>query len=221
MRPLTIIKRWVSGRAVRNVLGLAGALVLLGGNVGAGCFNSNRSSSLDVPLEYRPKSSGDTPVIRIPAGGPPKAYISPTVDKRTDSRLIGQNTEESVPVPVYAAAKTPADFVTDVLRQEMRSAGIEVAADVAAAPRQIDSELLQFRVDESNRYKGEVRLSAKVLDQTGKVLWQGLSVGTAGNFGKSRSITNYQETFSSALQQAIGKILTDPAFTQALSDPAK
>ena len=206
---------------VRNVLGAAGVLVLL---AAAGCNvgSAGRPSSIDVPLAYRPKDAGGMPIVQLPAAGSTKVYVSPTTDKRADARLIGENTEDAVPVPVYAAGKTPAEFVTDVLRQEMRAAGLDVADEVSGTRRQVDSELLQFRVTESSRYQGEVRLSVKVIDPTGKVVWQGVSVGTAGNFGRSRSVTNYQETFSTALQKAVAKILADPAFTQALTDaPAK
>src|SRR3712207_8873731 len=63
-------------------------------------------------------------------------------------------------------------FPYTTLFRSLRSAGIEVAADVAGTSRQVDTELLQFRVDESNNYKGEVRLAAKVVDQTGKVIWR-------------------------------------------------
>ena len=223
MGPLAIMKRCVPGRTVRNVLAAAGVLVLVGGSgAGAGCSNATRTSSIDVPLEYRPKGAGDTPLVRMPATGATRVYVSPTTDKRTDARVIGENTEDSIPIPVYAAGKAPADFETDVLRQEMRAAGLDVADEVSGTQRQVESELLQFRVTESSRYQSEVRLAVKVVDPTGQVVWQGVSVGTAGNFGKSKSVTNYQETFSTALQKAIGKILSDPTFTQAMSDgPAK
>lgn len=220
MNLLPIVRRCVWGRAARNALGLAGVLVLLGGNAGAGCSTTAPVTSIDVPLDYRPKSVGSTPVIRVPAGDAAKVYVAPTADKRTDARTLGQNTEDSTPIPVFAASRTPADFVTDVLRQELRSAGLNVAGEASGSQRQVDSEVLQFRVDESNTYKSEVRLAVKVLDPAGQVLWQGVGVGTAGNYGKSKSVVNYQETFSTALQQAIGKILADPAFTQAVSDGA-
>lgn len=207
--------------ATRALLGAAGALVLLGGNLGVGCSNASRTSSIDVPLEFRPRSDDSPPLVRLPPNGLPKVYVSPTADQRTDARMIGQNTEDEVPVPVYATGRSPADFVTDVLRQEMRSAGLDVSADVSGTTRQVDSELLQFRVDESNRYRAEVRLSVKVVDPTGGVVWQGVSVGTGSNHGKSKSVTNYQETYSDALRQAVNKILGDPAFTRALTDPAK
>lgn len=210
---------WV--RAARNAVGAAAVLMLLGGNVGAGCSNASRTSSIDVPLEFHPRSDDSPPLVRLPPTGLPKVYVSPTADQRTDARMIGQNTEGEIPVPVYAAGRTPADFVTDVLRQQMRSAGLDVAPDVSGSQRQVDSELLQFKVDESNRYRAEVRLSVKVVDPTGGVVWQGVSVGTGSNHGKSKSVTNYQETFSDALQEAINKFLADPAFTRALTDSPK
>jgi hypothetical protein len=216
-----LANRWLTRRTARAVLGAAGALVLIGGNLGAGCSNASRTSSIDVPLEFRPRSDDSPPLVRLPPTGLPKVYVAPTTDQRTDARTIGQNTEDEIPVPVYAAGRSPADFVTDVLRQEMRSAGLDISADVSGTSRQVDSELLQFRVDESNRYRAEVRLSVKVVDPTGGVVWQGVSVGTGSNHGKSKSITNYQETFSDALRESINKILADPAFTRALTDPVK
>jgi len=211
-----LTRRVNSGRVVRGALAMFGLMALLGGNLGAGCSTSGNVSSIDVPMEYKPRSA-DSPVLRTPTGTPLKIYVSPTVDNRSDPRTIGQNTEDETPIPVYAAGKTPADFVTEVLKQEMTTAGLEVISDVGGTQRQIDSELLQFKVTEDSNYQGMVQLRLKVVDATGKVLWQGVGNGDGNNYGKSKSAENYQQTFSDALRRAITKILADPKFLDAVS----
>lgn len=203
-------------RLVRGVLAVGALMVMLGSNLGAGCSTGGNVSSIDVPMEYKPRSA-DTPVMRTPSGQPLKLYVSPTVDKRADSRTIGSNNQKDTPIPVYAAGKSPGDFVTDVLKQEMTTMGLEVTDEVSSSQRQIDSELIQFNVTEGGTYKAIVQLRLKVVDPTGKVLWQGVGSGDGSNYGKSRSATNYQETYSDALRRAITKILADPKFSDAVS----
>lgn len=210
-----LLPRFCNRRVLGGALTIASLLVLVGGN-GAGCGSSGNVSSIDVPMEYNPRSQ-DMPVMRVPEGDPLKLYISPTADNRNDPRTIGQNTQEETPIPVYAASRTPADFVTSVLKQELTAAGLEVTSDVASTQRQIDSELLQFRVTEGGTYTGIVQVRIKVVDPTGAVLWQGTGTGESSNWGKSKNVENYQQTFSDALREAIVKVMADPKFMDAIS----
>lgn len=201
---------------VRGGLAAVALTVLLGGNIGAGCSMGSKVSSIDVPMDYKPRSA-DTPVMRVPTGQPMKIFVSPTADKRSDTRTIGSNTQGDAPIPVYSAGKSVADFVTDVMKQEMTTAGLEVTDDVTGNQRQVDSEILQFNVTEGGTYKAMVQLRVKVIDPTGKVLWQGVGSGDGSNYGKSKSATNYQETYSDALRRAITKVLAEPKFMEAVS----
>ena len=204
------------GRAVRGVLATAGLAVLLFGNVAASCSMGSKVSSIDVPMEYKPRTA-EMPSMRAPTGQPLKIFVSPAVDNRNDPRTIGTNTEDEMPIPVYAAGKTPADFVTDVLKQELTTAGLEVTGDVSSTQRQIDTEIIQFNVTEGNSYKAIVQLRVKIVDPTGKVVWQATGNGEGSNHGKSKSAINYQQTFSDALRRAIGKVMAEPKFVEAVS----
>ena len=201
---------------VRGGLAAMALMVLLVGSIGAGCSMGSKVSSIDVPMEYKPRTA-DTPVLRTPTGQPLKIFVSPTTDKRADTRTIGSNTQDDTPIPVYAAGKSVADFVTDVLKQEMTTAGLEVTDDATGNQRQVDSEIVQFSVTEGGTYKAIVQIRIKVIDATGKVLWQGMGPGDGSNFGKSKSATNYQETYSDALRRAITKVLAEPKFIEAVS----
>lgn len=181
----TVFRCLAGRRVIRGVLGTLGLAVFLGGNVAGSCSMGSKVSSIDVPMEYKPRSA-DSPVTRTPTGQPLKLYLSPTVDSRNDPRTIGTNTEDETPIPVYAAGKTPADFVTDVLKQEMTTAGLEVTGDVSSTQRQIDSELIQFNVTEGGTYKAIVQIRLKVVDPTGKVLWQESAPETAVTTAKAR-----------------------------------
>lgn len=211
-----MVRQIRGARALRTMLATVGLLALLGGNAGAGCSSAGKVSSIDVPMEYKPRSV-DGPVLRVPTGEPLKLFVSPTVDKRSDPQTIGENNQDEIAIPVYAAGKTPADFITEVLKQELTAAGLEITDNVSGQQRQIDSELLQFKVTEGGTYKAIVQLRIKVIDATGAVLWQGVGAGDGSNFGKSKSAVNYQETFSDATREAIIKVMADPKFMEAVS----
>lgn len=219
MRVTDWAKRATGGRTVRNVLAGLGIAVLMGSNVGAGCGNSNKSSTIDVPLEYHPRAADATPMVRIPNGSGVKILVTPAEDKRDEAekRVIGHNTEDSNNrVPVYASGRTVSDFVAIVLRRQLSDAGLNVTEDMANATRTLASEVRTFEVTEGGSYKGEVRLAFKLVDPTGKVLFEQGYSGSGSNYGQSRSATNYQETFSDAVKEATNRLLGDPGFQAAL-----
>lgn len=201
----------------RGLAGLAGlALVGLLGMAGfaGGCI---KPTSLSVPMQFRPTNTLNTNAVsgRLPATA--KVYIAPVEDKRTDKLdLIGENLESSKPVPVYAADKKPAEFVRDVLQQDLPKAGIQIAPDPTAATRIIDVELTQFLAQENPGYKGEVRAVVKVSDPSGKQLFSGPFSGSSTRFGRSLSAENYQETISDAVRDMTNGMLNNVGFLQAL-----
>lgn len=207
----------LSVRTVRSVVGIAAMALLAGTNLGAGCFSSSKPSSLDVPLEYNGKSGDAAPLVSVPQPGSVKLYVSPVTDKREDTKLIGKNVQDSTPIPIYGTGKTISELVTEVLRQELRDSGLDVLNDVSASTRTIETELTRFNVEESGRYSAEVRATVKVVDPTGKVVWQGTVTGTGGNWGKTLNVSNYQETYSKALKEMTMHLLTDSRFVAALS----
>lgn len=129
---------------------------------------------------------------------------------------MSENTEKAAAVPVVAA-DDPAAFVKSVVVRQLRSLGATVREQSAGSTARLVLHLTNFWVNETNRYRGEVRVRAEVLDPSGERRWEGVVVGTASNFGRSLSVVNYQETFSNATLQAADRLLSDPACTAALA----
>ncbi|HEU4411729.1 MAG TPA: YajG family lipoprotein [Polyangiaceae bacterium] len=167
--------------------------------------------TLTVPLQYQPtqQPSGSYGVVRG------EVFVQ-AVDDRTEKGAIGQNTEKAAAVPVVAA-DDPAAFVKSVVVRQLQSLGATVREQRAESTAQLVLHLTTFWVNETNRYRAEVRVRAEVLDPSGERRWEGVVVGTASNFGRSLSVVNYQETFSNATLQAADRLLSDPACTVALA----
>lgn len=213
-------RRVLALRLGRGVAAVAGLAVLVGS---VGCSwtgGGSNSSSIDVPLEYKPRDTDPVPAVRVPANAGVKVQIGDTDDKRDESerRSIGRNNEDKTSIPVYGTGGSVAGFVNKVIQQQVKSARLTVTDDMAVVTRRLASELLTFQVTEASSYQGEVQVNFKVVDNTGKTLFERAYTGTAGNHGKSKSAENYQETFSDATKKAVVQLLVDPDFAAALVD---
>jgi len=207
-------------RVLRGLLLSVGGGVGLGLTTGASCSNSSSRTSVDVPLEYRPRSAEPTPTVHLPNASQVKIMVETASDKRDepDKRVIGKNLENSnSPLPVIAVNITPAEHFSKILRKQVRDAGLTVTDDMAVATRKLDTEIMGLELREDNRYYGEVRVNFKLSDLTGKELWTGSYSGEGTNFGSSKSAENYNETLSDAIKNATNKMLADPSFKEALS----
>jgi len=201
-----------AGLALVGLLGLAG--------FGGGC---NKPTSLSVPMNFRPKTTLNTNAVagRLPTGGSAKVYIAPVEDKRSEKQdLIGENLENTNPVPVYPADKKPTEFVRDVIQQDLQASGVQIASDPTAATRIIDVELTRFLVQENPGYKGEVRAMVKVSDPSGRQLFSGPFSGSSSGFGRSLSAENYQEQMSDSVRDLTNGMLNNPNFIQSLGGPS-
>jgi hypothetical protein len=210
------------GRVARGFALIAAAATLAGTNLGAGCFGGGgaNSSSIDVPLIYIPRNTDETPQVRLPPGALVKVQIGDTEDKRDEAerRSIGRNVEDAQPIPVYGTGGSVAGFVNKVIQQEVKASGLSVTDDMAVTTRRLASDVKSFEVTEGGSYKGSVQLGFRVIDQTGKPLFDKVYTETSGNHGRSKSAENYQQTFSDAVRQAVLKLLADPDFAASLVD---
>jgi len=217
------VRRSSFGRAVRGVLAAASVIVVFGITTGASCSNSSGRTSVEVPLEFMPREAEATPSVRLGSNAA-KILVEPTVDARdeADKRVIGKNTENANgPLPVIAVGSTPAEFVTKVLRKQVRDAGVSVTEDMAVATRMLHTEIKGLELREDNSYHGEFRLDAKLVDPTGKEIWSDSFSGEGKNYGSSKSTENYNQTLSDAVKNATNKMLSDPKFKEALSGEPK
>ena len=191
--------------------GLLVALVAFGG-----ACKTGPKGPLSVPLTFTPNNA--EPLSASLASGDVKVYVRPVEDKRENAEQIGENREGAAPVPVYASGKTPAEFVHEVMETELRSLGADLADAPDAADRVIVLELRKFFVEESPRYRGEVIAGAEVTDNRGKRLWgKEVVAGQGGNFGRSLSIENYNQTYSDATREMIRRLVGNPSFVKALA----
>ena len=214
------VRNGVFGRVLRGVLMSAGVVVALAITTGASCSSGGGKTSVDVPLAYKPRDADPTPTVRIPNSSQIKIIVETATDKRdeADKRVIGKNIENSnSPLPVIAVGITPAEHFSNILRKQVRDAGLTVTTDMAVATRMLNPEIVGLELREDNRYYGEVRVNFKLSDPTGKELWTGSYSGEGKNFGSSKSAENYNETLSDAIKNATNKMLADPAFKEALS----
>lgn len=131
--------------------------------------------------------------------------------------VIGENTEESVAVPVRESSPgASARLVQSALTKELRDLGAQFVS-AEAADRRIRVTLIKLWVQEGNTYSGEIRTRVSVLDKAGTVLADVLAVGTSTRFGRSLSAENYQETIENMLQDMMENLFADAAFQQAFA----
>jgi hypothetical protein len=196
-----------------NLFVLSGAFAILLG-VFTGCGGTK--GPVTVPLHFRPQHA--EPLTGTIAAGDMKVYVEAVNDKRTNQEEIGRNVENATPIPVYAGSdKAPADFVHDVLEEELKNFGVELTDTPEAADRMIAVDLTKFWVEEGNNYVAEVKGTARVRDKSGKELWKGTVGGDGRTFGRSLSAENYNEVLSDGTRRLVGSLVANPKFQQALA----
>jgi hypothetical protein len=194
----------------RNAGVIAGCILMTLATMGCA-----RRTSVTVPLRFRPTSSlkmgafaGVLPVTGV--------HVGPVNDVRVKNDRIGENLEEIKPVPVFAGALEPAQFVRDTTRDLLSRAGLTVTPDAGGAACVLVSDLHYFWTQETSTYEAEVRLTLTVRDRGGRQLWKGTINGTAQRFGRSLKAENYQEVFSDAMADLVQSLLGNAGFRDAL-----
>jgi hypothetical protein len=195
-----------------SLLALSGTFAAL--IIAFGGCNSAPKGPISVPLEYRPQHSD--PIAGTLPTTDAKIHLEAVEDKRPNTDEIGKNVQGETPLPVFSSGKSPAEFIRGVLEQELQNFGLEMTDAPEAADRIISVDLTKFYVEESATYEAEVSATAEVRDKRGSTLWKGQMAGAGDNFGRSRSPINYQETLSDATRRAVGSLVTNPKFADAL-----
>lgn len=205
----------LSRRALLRAPAAVCVVVLALGAVGCG----KKVNSVTVPLKFRPTSQLDMNAF---AGDLPDAilHIGTVNDVRDNKEQVGENVEESTPVPVFAAIE-PTEFIHDTMRDLLTKAGLKVTEDQGQADRILVTDAHRFWTKESNTYEAEVRATITVNDRSGRQLWKGMVNGTAERFGRSLKAENYQEVFSDATVNMVQGLLNNPGFRAALKKDAR
>jgi hypothetical protein len=200
-----------SGRV--SLIALSGAFAMLLG-VFAGCRGAK--GPITVPLQFRPTHA--EPLSGTISATDVKVHLEPVNDKRDNQEQIGRNVEGETPIPVYAGADPPpAEFVHNVIEEELKNFGVELTDTPEAADRVIAVDLTKFWVEEGNNYKAEVKGTARVRDKGGHELWKGTVAGNGTGFGRSLKAVNYNEVLSDGTRRLVGSLLANPKFQEALA----
>ncbi|MCP4445760.1 MAG: hypothetical protein GY811_10525 [Myxococcales bacterium] len=142
--------------------------------------------------------------------------ISIVEGRRTPAGAIGRNIEDGEPVSIVESPQgVSLELVRGALALELRATGFTVSELGAPAAYRVQIILQRFWVEEENTYLGEVRMQVRVFGGAGKMRGDALVSGTAKRWGRSLSVENYQETYDSALRDAIEKLFKDPRFQGA------
>ncbi len=130
-------------------------------------------------------------------------------DTRADQTAVGTVEDDHY---VVRTTDNVAQYASNRFGDILRNAG----ARLNDAPQAIlETDLLEFRVDEGNTYKGVVRIRVTVRRQ-GNPDWARNYEGTSSRWGRSHNPDNMNEALSNALQEATEHMLQDEGFGRAL-----
>lgn len=177
-----------------------------------GCAHMDLSNG--IPLVWKPTTIvARTDTIDLTGRENARLRVEVT-DNRSDSGLIGRNTEKLPPRNVTTPDNVAA-FVNEHLSQLISGTGlIEVDSNGTSI---LKAEILQFFVQESEIYNGEVRLKVTLIDRGGNPVWTGITSGASTRFGRSYSAENYYETLSDSLIEAVHHLMQNASFRSALA----
>lgn len=130
-------------------------------------------------------------------------------DTRADQTAVGTVEDDHY---IVRTTDNVAQYASNRFGDILRNAG----ARLNDAPQAIlETDLLEFRVDEGGTYKGLVRIRVTVRRQ-GLPDWSRNYEGTSSRWGRSHSPDNMNEALSNALHEATERMLKDDQFGAAL-----
>ena len=170
----------------------------------------------NIPLQWKPTSNFSAMGTIDLSGGTvtTKIHFDPLVDTRQNPTLVAENREKAEARPMTTSTDVAA-FVTDHLKDTVRSAGLSVVD--TAADMNVSGEIRKFFVTEESTYNGEISLMIHVKDRAGKELWAGVINGDATRWGRSYKAENYFEVMSDMLLRATYNLLSSDGFRAALA----
>lgn len=130
-------------------------------------------------------------------------------DTRADQTAVGSVEDDHY---IVRTSDNVAQYASNRFGDILRNAG----ARLNDAPQAIlETDLLEFRVDEGNTYKGLVRIRVTVRRQ-GMPDWSRNYEGKSSRWGRSHSPENMNEALSNALHEATTHMLQDEQFGAAV-----
>jgi hypothetical protein len=169
------------------------------------------------PLVWKPTTNlASLGAVDLTGLGSAKLQVPKVADARQNPMLLGENKEKTPPRVITTSDDVPA-FVTEHMKQIIAAAGLNVVD--SGGTHVLKAELKQFYVDETDTYKGDVRLLVSLTNAGGKTVWSGTTGGSSTRFGRSYKAENYYETLSDSLIEATYNLLKNPGFHDALAKP--
>ena len=181
---------------------LAAALVVMSVACGAGPIQNLPLSWQGVSEMPRP-----TPSVAQALANVPIAFG--LRDVRTDPTAVGSHEEDN---HVVRTSDNVAQYCSARIGEMLRAAGARLDESPVAV---VETDLVEFRVNEGGRFNGLVALRVNVR-RTGSADWSKTYQGTSSRWGKSHSPDNFNEALSNALAEAVTQLVKDDAFALAL-----
>lgn len=177
----------------------------------AGC--SRFASEKRIELSFTPK---ENVTANIPASEGLSVSrtieVLPLTDARTlsDRSLVGENREHSTAVPIRATSSVEG-FATVVLRKCLGEWGVRLGT----GDLQLRGEITNLLVTEDQTYSTAVSMRFRLQDRAGKLLWEGVVMGDAHQWGSSFKEENYNEEISDALKRTYANLVSSAGFQRA------
>jgi hypothetical protein len=173
----------------------------------------SRVDPLSVPLSYTSQSTNTAVVGALSCNALSQVQVS---DARTD-KTLGVRTHESKPLKAdVTTASDVAGWVQKGLQTLLSQNGFSVTGSGPKLSVSVDALHTSETIWHRSSYDARISLTGHLQSPSGKVCWTETVQGTAGNYGYSGNIQNYQETLNSALDAADLKLVESGDFKDAL-----
>ena len=173
----------------------------------------SRVEPLSVPLTYTsdPRNAGVLGSLSCNS----LAQIDVT-DARAD-KTLGLRVHESKPLKAdVTTSSDAASWVRQGLQTFLSQNGISAGGTGPKLAVTLDTLHTNESIWHRSSYDARVALTGRLQSPGGKVCWNQTILGTAGNYGYSGSIDNYQQTLNGALDAASANLAEAPGFKEAL-----
>ncbi len=181
------------------------------------CPLSAHADLSDIPLAWMPTDAiSSYSAIDLSAYQRASFVIKPFMDIRKKPSEIGANIERrssSRDMPVTTRDNVAA-WLTDQFGKILKEFEITVVDNNGALT--LEADVVKFYVTEKSTYKAEVALKIRLKTKNNKVVWSGMTTGSASRFGSSYKAENYYEALSNATVSAVHGLLKDDSFMQVV-----
>lgn len=169
-----------------------------------------------VPLNYTPTKQIQ-PLWTVIIGEQKIFFQTIKDERKLNSTQIGKNIQDEVPYFVCAQESNPSDFMAQSFRETFEKVGVTIVEEATGADLIFEIALKEFWVLEENVYQAKISAIIEVKDGSGKTLWRRPMFGIAKNWGRSHSVTNYNQTFSNAAINLMQNLINDQKFQQLIA----